>query len=138
MVSLEQVRVLNGKVQKALEVINGLRSENGMLRNKLGEYEKRMEELETLVNSFNQDQDDIETGILGILQQLDKLEEDFYGQAAEKPAPAAEIAEEKPSPEPVKVPEVNPEAEIAPAIAKEEPQTAGVSPNSGEAELDIF
>lgn len=77
MISLEQIQTLNLKVQNALDVIVLLREENTTLRGKLDGYEKRIQELEALVSSFSRDQDDIENGILNILQQLDKLEDDF-------------------------------------------------------------
>ncbi len=91
MINLEQIQSLNIKVQKALDVIVTLREENGTLRAKLSDYEKRMEELEVLVKSFSNDQDDIENGILDILQQLDKLEEDFSSKE-ESPTPNADNA----------------------------------------------
>lgn len=77
MIRLEQIRELNDKVQSTLEVIRVLRDENDLLRSKLEENETRVKELEVLVSSFRNDQDEIEEGITGILLQLDRLEEEF-------------------------------------------------------------
>ncbi|MBI9103407.1 MAG: hypothetical protein JEY99_13400 [Spirochaetales bacterium] len=102
MISLEQIQKLNIKVQNALDVIVSLREENVTLREKLSGYEKRMEELEVLVNSFSRDQDDIETGILNILQQLDKLEDDFSShdeESSEIESKSEVVSENVPEPD---------------------------------------
>ena len=156
MLSLEQIRILNAKVQKALEVISQLRTENKTLRSRLGDYEKRMGELETLVSSFNTDQNEIENGILGILSQLDRLEEEITSQpsgsgpapvpAAEAPsapvpkaepaAAATEPAPEKPLQETLRE-ESKPAAVQSAAPSPSEPEEEGYR-SEVEAELDIF
>ncbi len=75
MITLEQIRTLESKVQKAVELIEGLRSENAMLTKKLETYQKRINELEILVEEFKQDQVQIEQGIIHALNQLEELED---------------------------------------------------------------
>jgi len=155
MLSLEQIRILNAKVQKALEVISQLRTENKTLRSRLGDYEKRMGELETLVSSYNTDQNEIENGILGILSQLDRLEEEITSQpSGSGPVPVPE-AEAPASPVPKAEPaaaasesagesvQESPREESKPAAVQSAVPAPSDSEEEGyrsdvEAELDIF
>ncbi len=75
MISVEQIHQLESKVLQAVEVIKSLREENSLLKNKLSGYEKRIEELEVLIDSFKKDQNNIEEGIINALNQLDVLED---------------------------------------------------------------
>ncbi len=75
MISVDQIRQLETKVRHAIEVIHTLREENDLLKTKLSGYESRIEELEVLIDSFKQDQTNIEKGIINALQQLDVLED---------------------------------------------------------------
>ncbi|WP_020613324.1 cell division protein ZapB [Sediminispirochaeta bajacaliforniensis] len=74
MVTFEQIQLLESKVRQAVDLIASLREENGALRKTLSSYEKRIEELEVLIDSFKRDQGKIEEGIISALQQLDALE----------------------------------------------------------------
>ena len=75
MISVEQIHQLESKVLQAVEVIKSLREENSLLKNKLSGYEKRIEEMEILIDSFKKDQNNIEEGIINALNQLDVLED---------------------------------------------------------------
>ena len=77
MISLEQIRELNDKVQSTLEVIKSLREENTLLRSNLAKSESRVKKLDLLVSSFRNDQHEIEEGLKSILLQLNRLEDDF-------------------------------------------------------------
>lgn len=77
MISLDQIRELNDKVQSALKVIRSLREENTLLRGKLKDNEERVKELELLVSSFRNDQHEIEEGLKDILLQLGHFEEEL-------------------------------------------------------------
>ena len=77
MIDLEQTRQLQTHVQKAIAIIESLKKENEMLRRKLVEYERRVGELEVNVSNYNQEQSEIEKGILTALDQLDRLEDDI-------------------------------------------------------------
>ena len=122
MISLEQIRLLEQKVTSAVELIRVLKEENATLRRGLDSAQRRMKELETLVEGFKTDQKEIESVIVRTLHNLDDLEESAAGAAREKPAarpePPARHAE-APGPRPA-----------APAGAE-------VKPPSGS-ELDIF
>ena len=59
MISLEQIRLLESKITRAVELIRVLKEENGTLRRGLESAQKRMKELETLVDGFKTDQKEI-------------------------------------------------------------------------------
>ena len=77
MVSLEQIQALNAKVNKAIGEIFRLREENTKLRAEILNYEGRVKEHEALIQDISKDQQDIEKGILNILEQLDKIESGY-------------------------------------------------------------
>jgi len=75
MLSLEQIQLLEKRAHQAVELIKSLRNENKLLESKLEGYEKRIKEMEVLIDSFKQDQSSIEEGIISALEQLDILED---------------------------------------------------------------
>lgn len=75
MITLEHVRLLESRVEKALECIERLRSENSELKGSLSSYEKRIFDLESLVQDFQTDQGRIEEGIIHALEKLNTFEE---------------------------------------------------------------
>ena len=119
MITLEHIRKLDQKVSAAISTIAALKGENDGLKDKLGTYEERIQELEKLVDEFKEDQSEIEQGILNALSQLDKLEDDMNSSVGTTAA-ASETAPEA-------SPEATPEA-TAPADETEESAD----------ELDIF
>ena len=74
MITLDQIKQLDVKVRKAIDMINSLTSENKMLQDKLDTYQLRIEELEILIDTFKEDQGEIEHGIIDALNQLDTLD----------------------------------------------------------------
>jgi FtsZ-binding cell division protein ZapB len=131
MVSLEQVRLLETKVAKAIEYVKRITGENNLLKEKLDTYQQRIDELEVLVQRFKEDQSDIEDGILAALDRLNQFEdaiEKSLAVPAEVPAaevPVVEISPDLPAPEaPVSVPEA--------AVS----EAAEAAADTGE--LDIF
>jgi TolA-binding protein len=74
MISLEHIRTLDEKVKKAVKALGDLRSENQTLKQKLADYQKRIEELEKLIDDFKKDQGEIEQGIMNAITQLETLE----------------------------------------------------------------
>jgi len=74
MISLEQIRTLDERVKKAVQALGDLKSENQTLKQKLADYQKRIEELEKLIDDFKKDQGEIEQGILNAISQLETLE----------------------------------------------------------------
>jgi uncharacterized protein YlxW (UPF0749 family) len=75
MVSLDQIKILEEKVQNAVAYITKLKQENSLLQKSLEKYRKRIDELEVLINEYKEDQNAIEEGIKNALLHLDKLED---------------------------------------------------------------
>jgi hypothetical protein len=137
MISLEQIRLLETRINKAVELIRSLKDENKTLRRAVNTNQARMRELEKLVGDFKSDQQEIEQCIVRALENLDRLEE--------------EVADRKGRKEPVGDPqapsggaggagEAGEAGQSGPGAAEEAsslpPGTAGGGP--GEKELDIF
>jgi FtsZ-binding cell division protein ZapB len=96
MINLEQVKLLETKVARAVDYVDRLAKENAVLRRqeaemqtKMESYQKRIDELEVLVTGFKDDQDRIEEGILSALDRLSKFEKAMEKTLREKPAKAA-------------------------------------------------
>ncbi|MDR0689134.1 MAG: cell division protein ZapB [Spirochaetaceae bacterium] len=75
MVTLEQVKLLETKVVKALDFVNQVTGENTLLKKKLDTYQKRIDELEVLIQRFKEDQGRIEEGIISALSRLNQFED---------------------------------------------------------------
>ncbi|GHV57452.1 hypothetical protein AGMMS49579_23330 [Spirochaetia bacterium] len=109
MVTLEQVKLLESKVAKAIDFVERVTGENVLLQGKLDSYQKRIDELEILIQQFREDQGRIEDGILSALDRLNQFEDAIEKsiapeQAAKKPAKsvapkAAVPVESAPEPE---------------------------------------
>jgi len=136
MIGLEQIRLLEGKISRAIDLIRVLKEENATLRKGLDSAQLRMRELETLVEGFKTDQKEIESVIVRTLKNLDELEETSSAKKAEPPreSPAAERPAQ---PSAVR-------AGPAPRAAKAavEPQAvhqaSASAPEGQKSELDIF
>ncbi|MHC6203444.1 hypothetical protein ACYULU_09655 [Breznakiellaceae bacterium SP9] len=68
MVSLEQVKMLEAKVVKAIEHVNRITDENNELKKNLDASNKRIEELELLIRGYGE-------GILSSLDILNQFED---------------------------------------------------------------
>jgi hypothetical protein len=88
MITLEQIRLLESKITRAIDLIRVLKEENSTLRKGLESAQRRMRELETLVDGFKTDQKEIESVIVRTLHNLDELEESA-GPASASSAAAA-------------------------------------------------
>ncbi|MDR2110420.1 MAG: cell division protein ZapB [Spirochaetaceae bacterium] len=75
MVTLEQVRLLETKVARAIDYVKKVTDENTLLRGKIDTYQKRIDELEVLVQRFKEDQSRIEEGIISALERLNQFED---------------------------------------------------------------
>jgi septal ring factor EnvC (AmiA/AmiB activator) len=73
---MTHLKSLEQKVNKAVELINRLREENSALRAKLKSAQPRIQELETALAAYKQEQEAVEKGILTVLAKLDKLEDE--------------------------------------------------------------
>jgi len=93
MVTLEQVKLLENKVAKALDYIGRMNAENASLRDKLDGYQARIDELEVIVKQFRDEQGRIEDSILSALDRLAQFEdavERGLSSASSTPAPQQE------------------------------------------------
>ena len=141
MISLEQIRLLESKITRAVELIRVLKEENGTLRKGLESAQKRMRELESLVDGFKTDQKEIESVILRTLHHLDELEESVHSNRKTEPAvkaeakvePAAHAVSHAADPRPVGP---TPAAHTAAAPAPKE--ASAEEAHSAKEELDIF
>ena len=75
MISLEQVKLLESKVTRIIDHVKQVDEENTVLKKNLDSYQKRIEELEVLVQQFKEEQSRIEDGILSALDRLNKFED---------------------------------------------------------------
>ena len=89
MISLEQIRLLEARINKAVELIRSLKDENKTLRRAVNAAQTRMRELEKLVGDFKSDQQEIEQCILRALENLDRLEEEVTEKKGRKERPRA-------------------------------------------------
>lgn len=139
MITLDQIKQLDVKVRKAIDKINSLKSENIMLQDKLDTYQLRIEELEILIDTFKEDQGEIEHGIIDALNQLDSLEEsesvsEQSSQQETESSDTVEKAEESDS----DLPEDKEETDQESTTTTEESEESTDNSTESEVELDIF
>ncbi|TVR86443.1 MAG: cell division protein ZapB [Spirochaetaceae bacterium] len=125
MLSLEQIRRLEQRVNEAVERINALENDKRRLKEQLTESRAQASKLEARLEQQSKDQAAIERGILAALEQLDKLEHEIADGAV-------------------------PEATATPVMASSDDSFAGVeaiqdaeppqqeAPPQQDQELDIF
>ncbi len=136
MIELRHIEQLEQRVHSAIALIGELRTENAELKTKLDGYERRIGELERLVDDFKRDQSAIEDGILRALKQLDALEDTVTG-ADEPPRSTATATQ------PGVVENPAAEAETAQddgdrSEERDSEEAGAAEPKTGEGELDIF
>jgi TolA-binding protein len=93
MINLEQVKLLEAKVAKAVEYVERLTKENVILHQKEAELQARLDsnqgrvdELEVLLTRFREEQGQIEEGILAALDKLSQFEKEMEKSLKEKPS----------------------------------------------------
>jgi predicted nucleic acid-binding Zn-ribbon protein len=136
MINLEQIQKLEARVTKAVELIKALKAENQALRRTLDSAQSRMQELESLVGDFRNDQKDIEECILRALENLNELEDEISDRQADTP-------EKKPRNKSDQEPqeendEVDEEAEDSLPFEAREVEGKPTGGSDGSGELDIF
>ena len=82
MLNLDQIKQLEDRVSKAIELMQSLKDENDLLKLELHDRQKRVEELENIVLVFKNDQAKIEEGIINALNHLSAFEDTVYQAAA--------------------------------------------------------
>lgn len=147
MITLDQVRALETRVEKALGAMDRLTAENAALRETVAREKARASELERTIEEFRRDQNRIEQGILHALERLNAFEDAVLESAA---APAAKAAagpafraapeDARPAPQPKAPPSVAPESaeSAASESASAAKDGAAPAPKAPEAELEIF
>jgi chromosome segregation ATPase len=132
MVTLEQVKLLETKVAKAIDYVKKLSEENSLLRGKLDDYRNRIDELEVLIRSFKEDQGRIEAGIISALDRLNQFEDAMEKEITDpgQDSPHAETSIKKDSP-----------SDSSPLLDRAEDTEEASRPPEGPStvsELDIF
>ncbi|MCX7024177.1 MAG: cell division protein ZapB [Spirochaetes bacterium] len=115
MLTLDQVRALEERVEKAVTAIGRLRGENSDLRDELARRQGRIAELEAFIDTVKRDQSRIEEAIVKALDRLEDFEDVITGKAPTGEAPSV-AAKGNP-----KSPPATPNVP-APAVAKPEPE----------------
>ncbi len=136
MISLEQIRSLEQKVNQLVEELSRLRDENAKLKARVKSTQTKTADLESMVNTYKQEQEAIEKGILSVLSKLDKLEDEvsLSGSALKKDAPKIQPKSDDAAPRENKVSDKEPKKTTAAVKGKAEaPGTGGA-----QDELDIF
>lgn len=163
MISVDTIRLLQQKVESAVQKIEQLKSENDALRAERSELTKALSEKSELLSRFSADEKKIEDGILGALSRLDAVENALLDSTSQAPladsggvaasaaqgapaqtaqiqAQAAAPKEREPAPEQAApVQETATAQEAAPAQEAEQPQEPQKS-QAAEQELvaDLF
>lgn len=126
MISLDQVYLLEQKVESAVAKIQQLQAENDALRSKCLELTNALSSKSEQLTSFENDQDQIENGIKKALERLNSIENSVL-KAAAQVASTSSVTQSVVTPTPVTKPtipsfdamETVPEAEQEPEV--EEP-----------------
>ena len=124
MISLDQVYLLEQKVESAVEKIQQLQAENDALRSKCNELTNALSVKSEQLSSFESDQTQIETGIKNALDRLNSIENTVLKTASQntQAAQAAKPAvQETAAPQPAPV-----QPSPAPQAAKPEAVSAAV------------
>ncbi|AIW89053.1 MULTISPECIES: cell division protein ZapB [unclassified Treponema] len=156
MLNLDQIKQLEARVSKAIELMQTLKDENDLLKLELHDRQQRIEELENIVLVFRNDQAKIEEGIINALNHLSAFEDTVYqaansaaASAVHETAPAANEYQdvqstasssiETAAPEqPSAVHQEASEAQYPAAAAETAPQLAPQEPVNHSNQLDIF
>ena len=122
MISLDQVYLLEQKVESAVAKIQQLQAENDALRNKCSELTNALSAKSEQLSNFESDQSQIENGIKKALDRLNSIENSVLKNAVQNQtvqAPSQQAQQPAPQPvqaapvqsEPVNVPSPEPVAE---------------------------
>ncbi|WP_147623972.1 cell division protein ZapB [Treponema denticola] len=128
MLNLDQVRLLENKVERAVQMIKSLHTEKDALKKEIEARDRRISELEKLIIVFKDDQSKIEEGIINALNQLSAFEDASYTKKHEMRPSASELETAAPvsagsKPEPFSTPSPKTSSQQAPAAdpVSEEP-----------------
>ena len=129
MISLDQVLLLQEKVETAVAKISQLNAENDALRKKCAELTNALSAKSEQVAAFESDQNKIEETILKALDRLNSVEHYILKAAGQQPAglmQAAEAASPAAEPDsPAPTASADPAGSVEPTAPAEEPYTQG-------------
>lgn len=147
MITLDQVRALETRVEKALGAMDRLTAENTALRETVAREKARAVELERTIEEFRRDQNRIEQGILHALERLNAFEDAVLESASAPVAKATAGAAVHAAPEAARsAPQPEAPSSVAPEAAESAASETASSakdgappaPKAPEAELEIF
>lgn len=130
MISLDQILVLEKKVESAVNKITQLQAENDALRSKCAELTNALSSKSEQLSSFEQDQGLIESKIVNLINRFNNIENsvlDVIGQSGFMQSPVAAIQQPVQTPAPeqsvqqTQVPNQNPIAQSQTYVPASEP-----------------
>lgn len=130
MISLDQILVLEKKVESAVNKITQLQAENDALRSKCAELTNALSSKSEQLSSFEQDQGLIESKIVNLINRFNNIENsvlDVIGQSGSMQSPVAAIQQPVQTPAPeqsvqqTQVPNQNPIAQSQTYVPASEP-----------------
>ena len=130
MISLDQILVLEKKVESAVNKITQLQAENDALRSKCAELTNALSSKSEQLSSFEQDQGLIESKIVNLINRFNNIENsvlDVIGSSGSMQSPVAAIQQPVQTPAPeqsvqqAQVPEQNPIAQSQTYVPASEP-----------------
>ena len=136
MISLDQVYLLEQKVESAVAKIQQLQAENDALRNKCAELTNALSVKSEQLSSFESDQSQIENGIKKALDRLNSIENavlrndqaaSIQNQQAKAAAPVQETPAPTPTTKPVESPVQNQPQQTVQTQTPVQPQAAAPS-----------
>ena len=75
MISLNQIRLLEQKIESILDLVSALQSEKAALESQNAKLKAEVQELAAKCSRFEQDEEKIEQGILSVLNRLNNMED---------------------------------------------------------------
>lgn len=130
MISLDQILVLEKKVESAVNKITQLQAENDALRSKCAELTNALSSKSEQLSSFEQDQGLIESKIVNLINRFNNIENsvlDVIGQSGFMQSPVAAIQQPVQTPAPeqsvqqAQIPNQNPIAQSQTYVPASEP-----------------
>ena len=130
MISLDQILVLEKKVESAVNKITQLQAENDALRSKCAELTNALSSKSEQLSSFEQDQGLIESKIVNLINRFNNIENsvlDVIGSSGSMQSPVAAIQQPVQTPAPeqsvqqAQIPNQNPIAQSQTYVPASEP-----------------
>ena len=148
MISLDQILVLEKKVESAVNKITQLQAENDALRSKCAELTNALSSKSEQLSSFEQDQGLIESKIVNLINRFNNIENsvlDVIGSSGFMQSPVAAIQQPVQTPAPeqsvqqTQIPNQNPIAQSQTYVPASEPVvSAAVETESEEMQQSFF